>query len=1092
MTRKAHITFPGYLAVIFVFLWALNVNAQYTTGQVQGIVKDQSGASVPGATVTLVNVETNLQRTYTTTPDGSYLFVGVPSGNYQISAVAKGFTKSTVTVVIYANQTLVRDLALSLAGSAQVVQVTAEAGAVPVLDVTDAQAGTIRSSEEVNDLPSDGRSVFNFISLEPGVNPTFAPGFVSLSISSGSQAGATNTNGGRARATAYQLDYTDANDWEFGGLAQGRDIMPDAIQELTVLTSNFSAEYGIKSSGQIIVVTKSGTNSFHGSADDFVQNNIFNARDFFDTSGKPTIVRNNNYSVTAGGPIVKNRAFIFGGYQANKVRGAGFTSVALVPTDAARAMATDPIIIALMKKFLPEPTGSTTDPNIGTVSSPFSSPVDTWQFVTRFDYKFSDSHFLSLRYLQSHNHFLLIFPSLNTLPGFDTDFVSKGNDANISDTYLINPRTTNQFRFAYGRAPTSIVSQNGLVSPRFNIGGLVGFGALQFFPNSRLFNVFQVNDVLTHQQGKHTLTTGFDARKIQDNTFLATNAFGFFDFPSLTGFLAGQPDFWTQLFGPGFRGFRTGLYGFFIQDDWKLKPTLTVNLGFRWDIQGNMSEVQNITSDLDPSATGSIGVAGSGPLGNFKVGNPAIQSNPFNLGPRLGFAWNPHQGNLVIRGGYGIYYDSFDFTALTFGRSVPPLNYNATLAGSGISGQNSFDNIINGTAPIVVQTANQVGGFGQLTNFGAMRTLSRDMKNPYAQNFSLRIEYRFLQNYLLNVAYVGEKGSHLTQLFPINPVVNGPQPATSLADEAARLAQFQAAEGVENGPGNIRLDPRFDEVAIQDSAANSIYHSLQVSLLKNFSRQGLQFNVSYTWSKSIDNASDFTPEQQANDQGFAQNAFSRRADRAVSNFDIPHRVVGTLIWQLPFYKSQSGALGHVLGGWSFQSVQYWQSGVPGTALSGSRFGIPDVNMQGDPIPGVGIDSTRANCTPGGIGFTLGDPSTIPPANQRGIDGAPNSSNFKYTQPLLGNNGTCGRNTLRLRSVTNVDWSLFKNTKIVESGPLGSGPWIIQFRAEAFNIFNIPYLTPQGNDWRTVSSPGFGILNAASPMRHLQLALRLIW
>jgi Carboxypeptidase regulatory-like domain len=1092
MTHRIQGLLPACLVIIVGLFWASNLRAQYTTGQVRGMVKDPSGGLIPGANVALTNQETGNQRVFTTGEGGIYLFVAVPAGTYEISAQAQGFAKMTTTLVVHANETLAQDLTLKIAGTSQVVTVSEEAGSVPTLDVTNAQLGTIRSSVEVNDLPSSGRSFSNLISLEPGVQPTFNPRGGSLAITSGSQAGSIASNGGRARETAYQLDYTDANDWEFGGLAQGRNLMPDAIQEVTVLTSNFSAEYGVKASSQVLLVTKSGTNRFHGTADDFIQNDIFNARDYFDRSGHPSLIRYNNYSVTAGGRIIKNRAFIFGGFNGIKVRGAGSTAIALVPTDAARNRATDPVIVSLMKQFLPEPTGTTSNADVGTFTSHFSGPTNDWQFVTKFDYKLSDKHYISARYLQSRNAFLLLFPALNTLPGFDTNFTSEGNDVSLSDTYLFKPQTTNQLRFAYGRAPTSILSQNGLVSPRFNIGGLVGFGALQFFPNTRLFNVFQVNDVLTHVFGLHTFAMGFDARKIQDNTFLATNANGYFDFPSLDAFLAGQPDYWTQLFGPSYRGYRSGLYGFFFQDDWKATPTLTLNLGFRWDVQGNLSEVNNLTSSLYPPAQGMIGVAGLGPLGTLKVGNPAIKANPFNLGPRFGFAWNPGGGNLVVRGGYGLYYDSFDFTPLTFGRSVPPLNYNASLGGSQISGQNNFDSIYNGTAPIVVQTVSQVGGFGQLTNFGSIRTLDRYMKNPYVQNFSLGIQYRFLQHYLLSVAYVGAKGTRLTQLFPINPVVNGPAPATSLADEAARLSQFQAAEGQENGPGNLRLDPRFNEVAYQDSAASSIYHSLQLGLRKNFAREGLQFNFSYTWSKSIDNASDFTPEQQANDMSFAQNAFDRNADRAVSNFDIPHRVLGTLIWQIPSFKGQQGIAGHVLGGWAFQSVQMWQSGVPATVIAGSRLGIPDVNLQGDPVPGVGIDSTRASCVPGGVGFTLNEASTIPAPSTRGVNGSPNSSNFLYTQPLLGNNGTCGRNTLRMNSLTNFDWSMLKDTKISESGPFGSGPWMLEFRVEAFNIFNTPFLTAQGNNWRTLSSAGFGLLNAGAATRHLQVALKLSW
>lgn len=1088
---RTHQVTQGILLCIYVLLMSTpSVGAQYTTGRVEGVVMDPAGAVIPGATVTLRNVATNITRTFKTGPEGAYVFTAVPPGPYEVSVEAPGFAKAVTTFEVFANQTITKDLRLAVAGTAEVMEVVGEPTAI--LNVADAQHGITRTRREVTELPLLTRDYLGLANLAPGVQPTFNPRGGSLAITSGSQAGFIAANGGRARATAVQLDYTDANDWEFGGRAQGRNLMPDAIQEFTVLMSNFPAEYGVKSNAQVVVVTKSGTNNLHGTAYDFIQNDVFNARDFFDRTGKATILRRNNYGFTVGGPIVKDRTFAFGGYEGTKIRGAGFTAVALVPTQAARATATDPVVIDLMKRFLPLPTGATSDPNVGTFTSKFSSPNDSWQFVIKADHKFSESHFFSARYLHSQISFLLIFPALNTLPGFDTDFTSAGRDISLSDTLVLSPRTTNQLRVAYGRANTLILSQGGLTSPRFTISGLVSFGALQFFPNSRLFNVYQVNDVLTHVRGSHTLKMGADIRKIQDNTFLATNSQGFFIFPSLASFLAGQPSFWTQLFGNAYRGYRTGLYGFFFQDDWKVTRTFTLNLGLRWETQGAMSEVNELTSVLDPQTPGSIGAAGSGPLGTFHVGNPAIEKNPFNLGPRFGFAWNPGNRNFVLRGGYGVFFDSFNFTPLTFSRSVPPLNYNFTLVGSQISGANSFSNIINGTAPIVIQARNQIGTFGSLQNFGEITTLNLRMKNPYAQHFSLATEYRFLRNYVFRLSYIGTKGTNLTILRPVNPVVRRPAPATSLADEAARLAEFRSAVGQANGVGNSRLDPRFDQVSFHDDGASSIYHSLQLELSKSFSNEGLQFIASYTWSKSIDDASDFTTEQQANDNSYAQNAFARRNERAVSNFDIPHRVVATLIWQVPFFRNLRGVAGKLLDGWTFQSINMWQSGVPGTLLSGSRLGIADVNLDGNFIPRVGLDNTRANCDPRGRGFKLGDPSTIPPPNQRGIDGAPNSSNFAFTQPLLGNDGTCGRNTLRMNSFTNFDWSFFKNIQLAEKGPLGSGPWTLQFRAELFNVFNIPFLTAQGNAWRTLNSPGFGLWNAAAASRRAQLALKLLW
>jgi hypothetical protein len=301
----------------------------------------------------------------------------------------------------------------------------------------------------------------------------------------------------------------------------------------------------------------------------------------------------------------------------------------------------------------------------------------------------------------------------------------------------------------------------------------------------------------------------------------------------------------------------------------------------------------------------------------------------------------------------------------------------------------------------------------------------------------------------------------------------------------------QAVKNENGRPGglkNSRLDPRFDQVNRLDDGASSNYNSLQVTGNKTFSR-GLQFQASYTWSKSIDNASDFFPSIQANDNSFAQDGSKLDAERAVSNFDIRHRIIVTGVWQVPFFRGRKGVAGKALDGWSFESVNLWQSAVPATVLAGTRtisdgnghtFPVADVNLDGNFIS-PGLDNTRANCDPAGTHFTLGAPASI----------------SGFSQPFVGNDGTCGRNSVRMNSLTNFDWSFFKDTELAESGPWGSGPWKLQFRAEMYNIFNIPFLTASGNAWRTVpqfpsSSSPFGAVNAAGNSRKMQLALKLSW
>jgi hypothetical protein len=1066
-------------------LWltlASGAAAQYTVGRIEGAVSDPTGALLAGAEVTLLNLDTNAARSFITGPDGLYVFFALPPGTYRLTAEAAKFAAKTIETTLDSSETKVVNLTLQLAQQTVRVEVQAPADS-GALDTGDAHLGTTLSQHEVQGLPTAGRNEIGLVSLAPGVVPTnnprggstFGGGLPGYVIAIGVQSGLISANGGRATASSVQLDYTDANDWEAGGFAPGlQAVSPDMLEQFELLSGNLSAVYGVKSNAQILMVTKSGTNRWHGDAYDLVRNQIFNARDYFDRTGKPSQDNQNIYGFTLGGPLWKDRTFLFGGYEGRRTRGASITNVVTLPTASARGRATDPVIIDLMNQFLPLPTAPTSNPDLGTLAVQIPSPVNSYQYMLKLDHHFSESHNLSARYLQGAASFLARFPTQNLLPGFDADDRFHFRNLNLADTYVFSPRTVNELRFGYGYSSAVASPQNGLATPRFQIIGLVNFGALDTLPTSRVFNVEQLSDIVSHVQGSHILRVGGELRLIHDNSDSEPSSRGVYSFAGLNAFLAAQPSSWVQLFGNTRRLFRTTLYGLFAEDDWKVAKSLTLNLGLRWDFQGPLREAHGQSSVLDPAMPGSIGAAGPGPLGTFRLGGDAVSSNLFNLAPRLGFAWNPGGSRFVLRGGYGIGWDAFTFAPLAAARFAPPLNYTFSLAGAQIAGANGFDQLIAGTAPILAQAAGQVGGFDSLTNFGVITSLDQHLSNPYVQQFSLGIEYLLGANYLVSAGYVGTKGTRLTRVVSINPVTQGPPPATSPADEAARLQQFQAAFAAENGPGNIRLDPRFNQVNFLDDGGSSIYHSLQLVLGKNFS-SGLAFQASFTWSKSIDNASDFVPAIQANDNSFPQNSSNLAAERAVSNFDLPYRIVVFGVWQLPWFREQHGFLGRLLGGWSFDSVNMWQSGLPASILAGPRLGIPDVNLDGNFITSA-LDNTRANCSPQGTQFVLGNPAAT----------------FGYSQPLLGNNGTCGRDIVRMSRLVNFDWAFSKDFRLAESGPGGSGPWLLQFRADFFNIFNNPFLTATGTGWRTVSSPSFGSFNSAGSARKIQLALRLFW
>ncbi len=1050
--------------LFLAFFLTLSAWAQYTTGRIDGSLTDPTGAAIPEATVTLTSAATQTSRQFQSGNEGTYFFAAVPPGRYSLKVEKNGFGTATADIVVTVAQTVSQNFVLQL--GAQPIQLEVVAETAAQINTTEPLRSSTRDRLEIENLPNSGRNIINMISLAPGVQPTFNPRGGQLVTLTGAQAGQISANGGRSKASAHQIDFTDANDWEFGGIALGTQPTPDMMQEFKVLTNNWNAEYGVKASAQVLMITKNGTNDLHGSAYNFLQNSALNARDYLDRTGRATPIRQNQFGFTLGGPIWKNRTFAFGGYEGRETRGAGSTVIATLPTQAARDRITDATVRDIAR-LLPLPTTPTANPNIGTLASQLTAPSNSDIFIVRGDQYFTANHGLTLRYFQNVGRAVNRLAG-GTLPGFDANFEPQGRNAMIADNWVISPRTTNELRLAYARSSALFVPETEPATPRYNITGVVNFGTVNNWPQGRIFNIYQINDVFTHIRGRHVLKAGFDLRHIQDNSVNDTNRRGVYTFANLDAFLAGTAANWTQVFGNTYRGFRTNFHAFFFQDDWKLTRDLTLNLGLRYEYQGGLREVNRLQSVLDPSTPGNIGNAGAGVLGSFRNESPVVQGNPDLIAPRFGFAWNPGQGRVVVRGGYGIFFDSLIFNGLQAGRTTPPTNYTGNLAGGQLTGANSFAALVAGTAQIQRDLNAQIGGFGTLTNLGRIVSSSPELRNPYMQHFSLGMQYRLSKSWTADMSYVGTKGTALTVYGPGNSVRldRRPRPAVSLEDERARLTEFQQAFARQNGPGNSRLDPRFNDVDLLTDGGSSTYHSFQFELRKSFSN-GLTLRSSYTFSKSIDNSSDYSPGQNPTDSNFAQDQFNLAGERGVSNFDIPHRFILTSYWQLPFFRDQKGIAGKVLGGWSFATINQMQTGIPATILAGSRLGITDPNMDGNFV--AGLDANRANC-------------------------AAVSGTFQqvYSQPLLGNFGNCGRNTARMNNLFNYDWTFAKNIRLVESGFLGSGPWNLEFRTDLFNIFNVPFITATGNDWRNVSSPQFGFFNAAGPARRLQMALRLTW
>ncbi|MCU0246915.1 MAG: carboxypeptidase regulatory-like domain-containing protein, partial [Bryobacter sp.] len=666
--------------------------AQYVTGRIEGTAIDASGAPVPDCKASLTSEQTNVIRTYTTGVNGLFSFPALPPGAYKLSLEKTGFQTATAALTVISSQTTLQNLTLQV--GEQTTAVTVEASSAGDFGASEPLRSTTRNTLDVQTLPNLSRNIVNMITLAPGVTPTFNPRGGNLTTISIAQAGQMNANGGRSKASSHQLDFTDANDWEFGGIALATQPSPDMLQEVRLLTNNWNAEYGVKSSAQVIMLTRSGSNSLHGTAYDFLQNAALNSRDYFDRTGKATPLRQNIFGFTVGGPLWKEKTFLFGGYEGRRTRGSSPTQIAFVPSEQARAAVTDPSVKQILT-LLPLPQAPTADPRIGSLAVQAPSPSDSDQFLVRGDHYWTQTHSFTARYYQ--NLGTSYSRTAGSLPGFDATFDPQGRNAMVADTWVLSPRATNELRLAYGRASALFSPETQPATPRFSVPGLVGFGTVQSWPQGRVFNVYQLNDVFSVVRGGHVLRAGIDLRHIQDNSINDSNRRGIYSFGNVGAFLDGTLSSYTQLFGNTYRGFRANYHGMFVQDDWKVLPTLTLNLGLRWEFQGGLSEVNQLQSVLDPRLNTPIGAAGTGPLGGFRNESPVVESNPALLAPRFGFAWNPGRGGTVVRGGYGIYYDSLIFNGLQAGRTTPPSNYTGALSGAAsFAGGNSLANLLAG------------------------------------------------------------------------------------------------------------------------------------------------------------------------------------------------------------------------------------------------------------------------------------------------------------------------------------------------------------------------------------------------------------
>jgi len=1039
-----------FVAVLLLAMLAGAASGQTFRGTILGTVTDSTGAAIAGAGVEIKNVGTGLTRTVQTGEDGSYSVPELPIGDYRVTVEKQGFKQAVVTGIhVEVSSERRADVTLQPGEVAQKIEVTGDE--LPQVESTSNVLGGIVESKVVTSLPVNGRDYQKLIFLVPGV-----AGSPDQITDSPGSLGTFSVNGARGRSNNFLLDGTDMNDGyrndpainEAGVFGTPATILPlEAIAELRVL-SNSEAEYGRSAGGVINIVTKSGTNSLHGSGFDFFRNNALDARNYFNQVGQQqNPFHNNQFGGALGGPIVKDKTFFFVDYEGMREKGAE-ASTACVPTPANIAAATadnggvvNPVIANLLAlNPWPTPTVNNDCYNDGgsniSLATPFSNRVDS--AIVKIDHSFNANNLLTGRYYigDSDQSFPLALVGGGLLPNYNTATPTRVQLISISYVTTLTPAVVNEARLGWNRFaegffpqdrnfdPTSIglntvapgtpnADKYNFGLPKISISGpgssLAPLGADNGDPRQRVDSNWHYIDNVSWRAGKSDIKLGYEYRRTTVSQIFNRGFRGTLSFDNLDDFIAGVPDGGSQRQGNTNRNtFENSFAGYF-QDSIRLSRKFVLNLGVRYDYFGIVQEKHGNFTNFDPKSGADIQVA------NGRLYQPDYN----NWAPRVSAAWDlTGHGKTVIRAGWGIFYDAFS-QDMFMGHLPFNSGFDPGPAYSGFGAQNPiltaelFGGPLNTVDPVYG------GGSFMSDRFG----VDQNIRTPYLENYNLNLQQELSKHAVLQIGYVGSQGHKLFRFRDLN------QPSHAAVTAADLGCDCINVYGV---PGTYTTSGTYYNY--EESSANSIYNALQTSLRIN-QWHGLTSTLNYTWSHSIDDASDgedFVPNAaQPNDS-----TSPIRLNRGNSNFDIRHRLTWNFIYEFP----NPANLRKLTNGWGLNGIVTVQSGQPFQLNynfeddfdgSGEGFGRPDVvgpiHYSSDPLNFLDLTSFAVPCTyPAGGGD--GTASTC----------IPGTRHF----------GSEGRNSLVGPHFRQFDFSIFKNTAITERLKL-------ELRFEAYNLLNHP-------------------------------------
>jgi hypothetical protein len=1065
--------------------------AQTSSSLLQGIITDSSGAPVPNARVVATLANTDTSYSTVTNESGNYVIPNVRPGQYSINAEAAAFKRTVRTgVVIEVNQHARVDLTLEVGEVKESVQVSAD---VTNVDTYTGSINETVDSRRVADLPLNGRQALQLQSLLPGVVLAAqgqAASFIALN---------TNLtfaiNGTRPSASLYMLD--GAVNMDMYNNTPAAFPNPDAVQEFSIQTTNYTAVTGGTPGAAVNMVTKSGANAYHGEIYEFFRNDHLNTRNFFNATKPP--LRKNQFGGNAGGPIRHNKTFFFAAYEGNRERRPVTSSGNVVPTALERqgdfsqsrlsagpvrdpltnqpfpnntipTSRLDPVALKFASDFLPLPNVGANQFNYN-VSIPYTDD----QFSGRLDHNFSDRNRLMLRYFYDDYR----YNNNDALLNFNSVYDWATQNAAVSHQFILSPTATNTATFTFNRntfirspLPTGkdeswaalgcvscVVTHPDSVPTDWTISIASGVGIrsstafLSYMQNEQFIDSFSKN------LGNHLLSMGggiVKARRHGNEYTPSSPAFSFDGTRSGSGngyadYFLGLPISvtestvllsWTTKIVPSF----------FFEDDWKVSRKLTLNLGLRWEPYLPLHEQHNRLTAFRPGQQSTL--YPNAPPGLLIAGDPGvpdaiINSEWLKFGPRAGFAYDPlGNGKMSIRGGYGIFYDTPRLVVYNIFPGRQPFS-----VGTVVTNPYSLSDPYRGQPNVVNALVNYARGVPPgTTSFQfvtpiPVSSVSSGFTNGYAQQWNLNVQRELIKDFVVTAAYVGTKGTHL-----------------QIPEEANGAPYIPGNCGVSpcSTSGNVnqrRLYQPFALVESIQSNGNSTYHALQLSLKKRFAA-GYSILSSYTFSKFIDMAAD---DGHGSTSSLATDPFNWFFDRGLSDNNVRHRFTTSFVWEVPAFRKSGGLKRAVLGGWQLNGIVLLQSGLPFSVTAGTNRSLS------------GGAGDRADLIGSGPVSTYGDQS-------RGQYISKYFDTTRFALPALGTFGTAGRNILQGPGYADVDMSAFKSFRITESKS-------VTLRWEVFNLFNhANFNNPSGN----FSSAVFGQITSAKDPRIMQVGMKFIF